>query len=66
MTHSDWPSIFIGLYVFDGKHSKLRAVFSLCVTALFNSSYKYLFFMDVDESINNDESHASNETITGH
>ena len=55
MTHSDWPSL-----VFDGKHSKLHAVFSLCYIALFNSSYKYCFFMEVDESTNNDESQQQN------
>ena len=49
-----------GRLFFDGKHSKLRAVLSLCHNALFNSSYKYWLFMEVDESINNDESQQRN------
>ena len=59
MTHSDWPSIFIGLYLTGNIQSFARCL--VCAIALFNSSYKYWFFMDVDESINNDESQQRND-----
>ena len=67
MTHSDWLSIFIGFLLRRENliaHSKLRA---LCLGCFLchthcrdNSTNRYRLIMEVDESINNDESQQRN------